>query len=218
MLILGSAVFAMFYFLTIYVQKVLGFSAVKAGLAFLPVSVTIVIAAQVVSRIVTRVEPKYILASGTVFGACGLYYLSTLTPDSSYVAHVLPAIAMIAIGMGSIFVPITLAAVADVEERDTGIASAMLNVGQQIGGSLGIAALSTIAAHVSASYVMSHQVDPRTFALPVLPYPAAAAYTEGATAAFLTGAVFMVIGLIATLLLIKVRPQSPTEAAPGVAA
>jgi EmrB/QacA subfamily drug resistance transporter len=218
MLILGSAVFAMFYFLTLFIQKVLGYSPVRAGLAFLPVSVVIVVVAQIVSRMITRVEPKYLLASGTVFGGCGLYYLSSLTTSSSYFGHVLPAIAMIAIGMGSIFVPITLAAVADVDQRDTGIASAMLNVGQQVGGSLGVASLSTIATHVSTSYAMQHHVDLRSFGLPVLPHPAAAAYTEGATAAFLTGSIFMVVGLVATLLLIKVRPQAPAEAAPGVAA
>jgi Na+/melibiose symporter-like transporter len=208
----------MFYFLTIYVQKVLGYSPVKAGLAFLPVSATIVVVAQIVSRMVTHVEARYILASGPVFGGCGLYYLSTLTADSHYLTHVLPAIAMIAIGMGSIFVPITLAAVSDVEPRDTGIASAMLNVGQQIGGSLGVAALSTIATHVTTSYAMSHRVDPRGFARTVFPHPAAAAYTHGATAAFLTGSIFMVVGLVATLLLVKVRPQDPAHATPAAAA
>jgi EmrB/QacA subfamily drug resistance transporter len=199
MLIIGAAVFAMFYFLTQYVQNVLGFSPIRAGLAFLPVSATIVVVAQVVSRLITRIEPKILIAGGTVFGGLGLYDLSQLTVHSSY-WHVLPAIIMIAMGMGSIFVPITLAAVAGVEREDTGVASAMLNVGQQVGGTIGLASLVTVFSHSATSFADANHL-PSIY----LPGP----FTHGADAAFLAGALFMVVGLVAALLLIKVRPGEP---------
>ena len=208
MLIIGAAVFAMFFFLTQYVQLVLGFSPIKAGLAFLPVSATIIVVAQVVSRLVHRLQPKLIIASGTVFGGLGLYSLSRLTPDSSYAAHVLPSIIMIAIGMGSIFVPITLAAVSAVDREDTGIASAMLNVGQQVGGTIGLASLTTVASHAANSYASAHAAAARS------PGFVHQVFTHGADAAFVTGAIFMVVGLAAALFLIAVR--TPDEGAEGV--
>jgi EmrB/QacA subfamily drug resistance transporter len=209
MLIIGAAVFAMFYFLTQYVQNVMHFSPIRAGLAFLPVSATIIVVAQVVSRIMPRIEPKLLIAGGTVFGGLGLYNLSRLTVDSSYVGHVLPSIVLIAIGMGSIFVPITLAAVAEIDRQDTGIASAMLNVGQQVGGTIGLASLVTVASHASSSYFNSHKATEQG---PVL---AAQVFTHGADAAFLVGSIFMIVGLGAALLLIKVRPNVDAQAAPG---
>ena len=205
MLIIGAAVFAMFYFLTQYVQNVLGFSPVKAGVAFLPVSATVIVIAQVVSRLIHRVEPKYIMAGGTIFGGLGLYNLSRLTVDSSYVGDVLPSIVMIAMGMGSIFVPITLAAVSEVDRTDTGVASAMLNVGQQVGGTIGLASLVTVFNHAATSEAAARHL-PSVY----LPVP----FTHGADAAFAAGAIFMVVGLLVCLLLIKVRPGATVEAAP----
>jgi EmrB/QacA subfamily drug resistance transporter len=207
MLIVGAAVFAMFYFLTQYVQNVLGFSPVKAGLAFLPVSATIVVVAQVVSRLMTRLEPKFLIAGGTIFGGLGLYDLSRLTVHSSY-SDVLPAIVMIAVGMGSIFVPITLAAVAGVGREDAGVASAMLNVGQQVGGTIGLASLVTVFSHAATAYA-----KPRHLPSIYLPAP----FTHGADAAFLTGSIFMVVGLVAALLLIKIRPGEAAELTPPAA-
>ena len=212
MLIIGAAVFAMFYFLTQYVQNIMGFSPIRAGLAFLPVSATIVVVAQIVSRLVHRIEPKLIIASGTVFGGLGLYSLSQLAVDSSYLTHVLPSIILIAMGMGSIFVPITLGAVAGVDRRDTGIASAMLNVGQQVGGTIGLASLVTVASHAARSDAIEHA---RTLPKGAL---TAHAFTAGADAAFFTGALFMVVGLAAALLLIKIRPKDMDEATPVAAA
>jgi hypothetical protein len=125
---------------------------------------------------------------------------------------VLPSIIMIAIGMGSIFVPITLAAVSDVDRADTGVASAMLNVGQQVGGTLGLASLVTIASHAANSYLADHRADARSPGFPD------AVFTHAATAAFFTGAMFMIVGLVAVLVLIKVKPADVEAAPPGVAA
>jgi EmrB/QacA subfamily drug resistance transporter len=209
MLITGAAVFAMFYFLTQYVQTVIGFSALKAGFAFLPVSITIVIVAQITSRLIAKVEPRLLISSGAVFGAAGLYLLSSLTVRSTYVADVLPSLLLIATGMGLIFVPITLAAVAGVDRRDTGVASAMLNVGQQVGGTIGLSALVTIFGHAAGS------TAERLHQNPYAPIP----FTHGADAAFHAGAIFMAVAIVAALTLIKVRPEDvPAEPAAAAAA
>jgi hypothetical protein len=147
-----------------------------------------------------------------VFGGLGLYSLSQLTPTSSYAAHVLPSIILIAMGMGSIFVPITLAAVAAVSPQDTGIASAMLNVGQQVGGTVGLASLTTVATHAANSYYNSHLSSARS------PGFAAQVFTHGADAAFVTGALFMVVGLAAALFLITVRRDDVPASGEGLPA
>ena len=204
MLITGAAVFAMFYFLTKYVQNVLGFSPIKAGLAFLPVSATIVVVAQIVSRLVGRVQPRLLISTGTLFGAGGLLLLRNLTVHSSYAADVLPAIILLATGMGLIFVPITLAAVAGVRGQETGVASAMLNVGQQIGGTIGLSSLVTVFGHAAGS-------DARHYGGNLYaPHP----FTAGADAAFGMGVVFLLVGFVAALALIRLRPREGPAALP----
>jgi EmrB/QacA subfamily drug resistance transporter len=208
MLIVGAAVFAMFFFLTQYVQKVMGFSPIKAGVAFLPVSATIVVVAQVTSRLVTRVPTRALIGGGTFVAGCGLLYLSSLDVGSSYSGHVLPSIMLIAIGMGMVFVPITLAAVTRVDAQDTGIASAMLNVGQQVGGTIGLASLITIFGHAASSDARAHR---STLHGPAL---AMHAFTHGADMAFLAGAVLAAVGFVLAVSLIRVQ-QSDVQGAPG---
>ncbi len=194
MLIVGAAVFAMFYFLTQYVQGILGFSPLKAGFAFLPVSFIIVVVAQVASRLISLVQPRLLIATGTLLAAGGLFWLSRLTVTSSYVTDVVPAIALIAGGMGLIFVPITLGAVAGVQSEDSGIASAMLNVGQQIGGTLGLSVLVTVASTAMR--------DKLTQGVPM-----PVALVHGWDAAFALGAVFALVGMVAAVVLIRVRAE-----------
>jgi EmrB/QacA subfamily drug resistance transporter len=208
MLIVGAAVFAMFFFLTQYVQKVMGFSPIKAGVAFLPVSATIVVVAQVTSRLVTRVPARALIGGGTFVAGCGLLYLSSLEVGSSYAGHVLPSIMLIAIGMGMVFVPITLAAVTRVDAQDTGIASAMLNVGQQVGGTIGLASLITIFGHAASSDARAHRSTLHGQAL------AMHAFTHGADMAFLAGAVLAAVGFVLAVSLIRVQ-QSDVQVAPG---
>jgi EmrB/QacA subfamily drug resistance transporter len=206
MLITGAAVFAMFYFLTQYVQTVIGFSPLKAGFAFLPVSATIVVVAQIASRLVGRLEPRLLISTGAVLAGLGLYVLSSLGVHSSYVTHVLPALLLIASGMGCVFVPITLAAVAGVARGDSGIASAMLNVGQQVGGTIGLSALVTIFGHAAGNEAA------RLHQNPYAPAP----FTHGADAAFHAGAVFMAVAVVAAILLIRVQPNDPAAEEPSV--
>jgi EmrB/QacA subfamily drug resistance transporter len=203
MLVTGAAVFAMFYFLTLYVQKVEGYSPLRAGFAFLPVSAVIIVVAQIASLVIVRLGAQVLIVSGTIITGFGLLWLSTLGVSAPYVTHLLPAIALIAVGMGLIFVPITLTAVAGVEERDNGIASAMLNVAQQVGGTIGLSALVTVFTSASNSEARSH-----AGALHNNPgLLKALAFTHGADAAFKVGAVFALLGLIAALLLIRFSPS-----------
>jgi EmrB/QacA subfamily drug resistance transporter len=207
MTVLGAAVFAMFYFLTQYVQQVLGYSPLKAGFAFLPVSAVIVVVAQIASRIVARLGAQALIVSGTILTGFGLLLLSSLSVDSSYLLHVLPAIALIATGMGFVFVPITLTAVGGVAPADSGIASAMLNVCQQVGGTLGLSALVTVF-----SSGLRHDIATNAGTLHGTSL-AKHAFTYGADLAFRAGAVFALLGMVAGLVLIRVKAgESPSAA------
>ncbi|KRE55363.1 MFS transporter [Phycicoccus sp. Soil748] len=150
MLVVGAAMFSMFYFLGLYIQQVLGYSPLKAGFAFLPFSFGIVIAAQVASALMTRVDPRWISGTGAVLASAAMFGFSRLQVDSSYAGHLLPFIVVMAFGMGLVFVPMTLTAVAGVAQEDSGVASAVLNTMQQVGGSLGLATLSTVFASALA--------------------------------------------------------------------
>ncbi|HVW79805.1 MAG TPA: MFS transporter [Mycobacteriales bacterium] len=199
MLVLGAAVFATFYFLTQYIQQVHGFSPLQAGFAFLPMSVVIVTMAQIASRIVAKVGPQILITAGTILAGFGLLLLSSLTPSSSYPVHVLPAILLVAAGMGSIFVPITLGAVSGVAPHDSGIASALLNVGQQVGGTLGLSALVAVSTAASR-HAATHAGARRGTAL------AHYVFTHGADEAFRVGAMFALVALAASFFLIRVVP------------
>jgi EmrB/QacA subfamily drug resistance transporter len=212
MLVLGAAVFAMFYFLTQYVQGPLGYSPLKAGFAFLPVSAVIVVVAQVASRIVAKLGAQTLIVTGTILTGFGLLALSSLGTDSSYLTHILPSIALIATGMGLVFVPITLTAVGGVANEDSGIASAMLNVCQQVGGTIGLSALVTVFSAASRHDIKANRGTLSGAAL------AQHAFTHGADMAFRAGAIFALFGLVAALLLIRVKvgeSPSATEVTTG---
>jgi len=221
MLIVGAAIFAMFFFLTQYVQEVKGFSPLKAGFAFLPVSAVIVVVAQIASRLVARVGPRPLIALGAFFVGSGLLWLSRLTVTSSYTGHVLPAIMVVATGMGLIFVPITLGAVTGVAPDESGIASAMLNVGQQVGGTLGVSALVTVFSTGFADDVrqqLTQMAAAGRAPAPTgqLPQPVFAhAFTHGAGLAFTFGALFMAVALVAAVSLIRTPATRPVPEPTG---
>jgi EmrB/QacA subfamily drug resistance transporter len=151
MLMFGAAMFGMFYFLTFFVQGVMGFSALKAGFAFLPFCFIIVIGSGVVSQILPRTGPKILITIGAVLATIALFLFATVTADTSYAKHLLPVMCLMALGMSFIFVPLTTTAVAKVETTDAGLASALLNVGQQVGGAIGLSVLATVAATAGRS-------------------------------------------------------------------
>ncbi|HEX6393799.1 MAG TPA: MFS transporter [Acidimicrobiales bacterium] len=144
MLIAGAGLFGVFFFLTLYMQNVLHYSALKTGVAYLPLTVTLVISAGVGSRILGRLGPRPILVTGFLLGAGGLALLARISPTTGYL-DVLPSLLLIGAGMGGAFVSVTSAAVSGVPQEDAGVASALLNAVQQIGGSLGLAVLTAVA-------------------------------------------------------------------------
>jgi EmrB/QacA subfamily drug resistance transporter len=158
MLLLGTALFAVFFFLTIYVQTVWGYSAVKAGLAWLPFPISLIAINIVVARVlVTKVGVRPLLMVGPLLATAGFMWLSRLSPTGSYWTHLFGPMMTLSAGMGFMFVPLTLMVVSHVKHEEAGAASSLLNVGQMIGGSIGLAAIGTIA-WTSVANSVRHQL------------------------------------------------------------
>nr|MDQ2812118.1 MFS transporter [Actinomycetota bacterium] len=145
MFLVGAAFFSMWYFLSLYLQNVLGDSALKTGLAFLPMGVTIMIGAQASSRILPRLGVRPLLQAGTLVAAGGFAWLSAISPHASYWTHVFGPGCLISLALGLLFTPLAAAATAGIAVREAGLASGVLNTARQVGGSLGLAVLATIA-------------------------------------------------------------------------
>ena len=183
-LLLGASLFSMFYFISLYMQQVLGYSAIKAGVSYLPLAIMIIISAGIASQLVTRVGFKPVLAAGMVLIALGLVWFSQISVHGSYAADILGPSLLAGLGLGFAFVPVTIAAVAGVSDSDSGLASGLINTSQQVGGAVGLAVLAAVSTSVTGSS------------------RAPAVLTNGFQEAFFTGAGFAVLGLVATLLLI----------------
>ncbi|MFJ8675409.1 MFS transporter [Streptomyces sp. NPDC093589] len=154
------ALFGMFLFMTYYLQVVLGYSPLKTGLAFLPMTAAIIVGStQISARLLHRLAPRLLMAPGAVLAAIGLFLLTFLTAEPAYVSHVLPAELLVGLGMGLIFMPVMATATAGVAFHDSGVTSATVNTAQQVGGSIGTALLNTIATSTSAVYIGSHLAD-----------------------------------------------------------
>jgi EmrB/QacA subfamily drug resistance transporter len=151
MFLAASAIFAMFFFNTLYLQRVLGYGPLEAGLAFLPFTAGIMISAGLASQFAPRVGVRPVAAIGMVLTAGGLLLLTQLPVDGSYVSDVLPAILLSSLGMGAVFMPLTLIATTGLKDSDQGLASGLFNTSQQIGGALGLAILSTLATSKMSS-------------------------------------------------------------------
>jgi EmrB/QacA subfamily drug resistance transporter len=237
MMLVPAAMFAMFYFLSQFVQNVMGFSPLRTGVAFLPFSAGIVIAATVSSKLMERVDPRWLAGIGTamagaaLFGFSRLPYddsLANLSVDAHYASDILPFIVLMSLGMGMTFVPITLTAVHGVGARDSGIGSGVLNTMQQVGGALGLATLSTVAVHFTSDKVGSLVAAAKAGAPAGGADPAQAkqletlighvAFTEGATHAFLTGAGMIWLGTLIVVLFLNVKHEelAVDEAPEGV--
>ncbi len=155
-LLLGTALFAVFFFLTLYVQTIWGYSPIKAGLAWLPFPIVIIIVSTLVARVlVVRVGVRPLVLAGPLLASAGFLYLSRLDPHGSYLVNLLPGQLLVSLGMGLLFVPMTLMVVSHLRDDEAGAASGLFNVGQQIGGSIGLAAIGTIAWTAVAGSVKS---------------------------------------------------------------
>ncbi len=188
--IMGTAMFSMFLMLTLYMQQVLGYSAMKTGVAYLAVAGTAIIWSAVAAQLVTRVGVKPVLVTGMAALTLGLLYFTQVSVGGSYVGDLMPGFLIIGVGIGFSFVPISIAALAGVTPSEAGLASGLINTSQQIGGALGIAALSTIATSRTEDSVATGSI------LPV-------ALVDGFSSAFLAGAIVAGLGLIAALTLIR---------------
>src|SRR5687768_13098499 len=196
--IMGTALFAMFLMLTLYMQQVLGYSAMKTGVAYLAVAGTAILWSAVAAQLVTRIGVKPVLVLGLTLLTAGLVYFTQVSVGGSYVADLLPGFLLIGIGIGFSFVPISIAALAGVHAAEAGLASGLINTSQQIGGALGIAALSTIATSQTEDSLASGEALP--FAL-----------VDGFTAAFVAGVGIAAVGVLAALTLIR---RDELESAP----
>ena len=193
-LLVGAALFAMFFFLSRYMQEVLGYSALKAGLSYLPLALAIIFSAGAASVLVTKLGFKPVLLAGLGLISIGLLWFSQLPPDGRYLADLVAPMVISAMGLGFAFVPITIAAVSGVSEDESGLASGLINTSQQVGGALGLAVLGTIAASQTTDLMTI--ANGSQAALP-------GALTEGFQLAFLVGAGFAILGIVATLMLVR---------------
>jgi EmrB/QacA subfamily drug resistance transporter len=195
-LLVGGSLFAMFFFITLYMQQVLGYSAIEAGLAYLPLSVAIILSAGVASPLVTKIGFKPVLAAGLVLIAAGLVWFSQISVGGSFTADILGPSVVAAVGLGFAFVTTTIAAVSGIEDREQGLASGLINTSQQIGGALGLAVLATVANSRTDDIIADAGGNPA--ALP-------GALVEGFQSAFLGAAAIAVMGLVLTMVLIRSR-------------
>ena len=155
-LLVGVGLFAMFLFLTFYLQGTLGYSPLKSGIAFLPFSLGVIVSATIASNLMPRIGPRPMMIYGFGLAAAGLVWLTQVTPTTGYATHVLPSILLISFGMGQAFVPISSIPLVGIDPADAGVAGALVNTAQQVGGSLGVAVLNTIGASAATAYAHSH--------------------------------------------------------------
>ena len=195
-LLVGASLISMFFFVTLYMQQALGYSAIEAGLAYLPLAATIIAASGVASRLVTGIGLMPVLAIGMTLIVVALTWFSRVSVDGGFVSDVLGPSLLAGAGLGFAFVATTIAAVAGVRERESGLASGLINTSQQIGGAVGLAVLASVATSRTDGAVAAAGGDPA-----VLPR----ALTEGFQAAFVGGAAIAVLGLVLTVVLLRNR-------------
>src|SRR5215467_2872331 len=217
MLCVGTAMFGMFFFLTLFVQNVWGYSALKTGVAYLPMVGVIMLMAGVSAQLVPRIGARPLLLAGSLIGAGGMFWLSQIDEHSTYVGGLLGPMMVTAAGLGMLFMPLTLVALSKVQDRDAGLASSLLNTGQQVGGSIGLALLGTVAwtvvansihAQVKAAAAAAAKAGQPIHAAAGGHLPAAIynhALSVGFSRGFLVSAGIALLGFVVTLVTIRVK-------------
>jgi EmrB/QacA subfamily drug resistance transporter len=211
-LLVGAGLFAMFLFLTYYFQLTLGYSPLKSGFAFLPFSAGIIVTAGVVAQLLPRVGPKPLMIPGLVMAIVGMLLLTLIEADTAYWTHVLPALLLMSVGLAAVFIPASSTALIDVGHHDAGVASAVLNTSQQIGGSLGLGLLNTLYAGAVTSYVSENLKDPAT-----AQQVTGQAFISGYHVSFFWGAMFFVLALLVAVFGLNAKRED-VPAEPGMAA
>ena len=189
-ILVGGSLFSMFFFISLYMQQVLGYSAIHAGLSYLPLALTIIFSAAIGSQLVTKLGYKPVLAAGMLFIFAGLLWFSQVSVGGGFLTDILGPSLLAAVGLGFSFVTTTIAAVSGVDEHEAGLASGLINTSQQVGGALGLAVLSTLATSKTEDLLGSGTPLPN-------------ALTDGFQIAFLGGAAIAAVGFVLTLILIR---------------
>jgi EmrB/QacA subfamily drug resistance transporter len=197
MFLVASGLFAMFFFNSLYLQRVLDFGPLEAGLAFLPFTFGIVISAGLASRFAPTLGVRPVAVVGMIVTAAGMLLLTQIPVDGSYATDLLPALVLSSLGLGCVFVPLTLVATTGLENKDQGLASGLFNTSQQIGGALGLAILTSLAASKTSSVHGVSQSE---------------ALVQGFHVAFLGGAVFIIAALVVFMALLRKRHVARIEA------
>jgi EmrB/QacA subfamily drug resistance transporter len=236
MLCISTGLFGLFFFLTLFIQNVLGYSAIRSGIAYLPFAVGVVAASALASPLMPRIGPRPLIVTGAAAVAGGMFWFSRLTEHASYSGALLGPMLVSSFGLGLVFVPLALVSLHNVAEQDSGVASSLLNTGQQVGGAIGLALLGTVAwtavadsvrtqvAHAAAAAAKAGRPLPK----PGTPPPASIydhALTVGFSRGFVVAAGIGLLAVIIAIATIRVRrqdlagaPPAPPEAAPAPAA
>lgn len=200
---MGAAMFALWFFLSLYLQQVLGLTPLQAGLAFLPMTGTLAVTATLAPRLIARLGGRTTLTAGMVLIALGALWLTEISATGSWASDVLGPSVVTALGMGMSFVPVTIAAVAGVPHERAGLASGLVNTSRQMGGALGLAVLTSLAASLTSDYARANDVPPLN----------GAALVHGYSGAFLLASALALVGAAAALLLLPRLKGAPAEAA-----
>jgi MFS family permease len=208
-LAIGAVLSGMLFLLTLFLQNVLRFTPLQAGFAFLPTAAGIGIGAGITSRLVGRIGPRLPMTLGALLVAVGLFWLSGVTVHAGYASHVLGPLVVLAVGLGGVFVSTSVTAISRVTPEETGLASALLNVGRQLGGSLGIAVLGTVAATVTTNQ-LPHG--------PLTQGVVATAVTTGYATAFAVASGIAFAGFLVALATIRGRKVTVAPESEGIAA
>jgi MFS family permease len=197
----------MFFFMTIFVQQVWGYSPVKSGIAYLPMVAMIMVGAAASSQLVARIGARPLITGGPVLAAVGMFWLSRLSENSTYASGLLGPMMLTGLGMGLTFVPLSLVALARVPNADAGVASSLLNTGQQVGGSIGLAILGTVAWSAVASHTKSAIAATHGAHLSAAQQVALTnhAITYGFSRGYLVSALVAVIAVVIALAMIRLK-------------
>jgi hypothetical protein len=202
-LAIGATLSGMLFLLTLFLQNVLRFSPLEAGFAFLPTALGIGLGAGITSRIMGRIGPRAPMTLGALLVAVGLFWLSGVTVHAGYASHVLGPLVVLAVGLGGVFVSTSVIAISGVTPGESGLASALLKVGRQLGGSLGIAVLGTVAATVTTSHLANGPMN---------------ATTTGFATAFEIASFIAFAGFLVALTTVRGSRVSTTPESEGIAA
>ncbi len=221
MLCVSTGLFGLFFFLTLFMQSVLGYSAIRSGLAYLPFAVGVVLGSALASPLVARIGARPLILVGTAAVTGGTFWFSRLTEHSSYGDHLLGPLLVTSFGLGLVFVPLSLVSLHNVAEKDSGVASSLLNVGQQVGGAIGLALLGTVAWTAVAGSIRTQVANAAAAGQPVpkpgTPPPASIydhALAVGFSRGFAVAAGVALLGLLIAVATIRVRRQELTGAVP----